>query len=155
MSSRNIQYGISAALVGVLLGGCEPGSAPDPYMAAHNTHEVMTWVLDPAADQVWASAGQIITEAETVDLAPTTDEGWNEVRYSATVVAEAGNLLMLPAHARDQEDWVAFSRGLFQAGMMAEQAAQAHDADALFDAGGVIYNVCVACHQLYATEVKL
>ena len=146
---------VAAVVVGVVLAGCEPAPAPEPYVSVHNTHDVMTWLLDPAADQVWASAGQIITEAETVDLAPTTDAGWNEVRYSATVVAEAGNLLMLPAHARDQEDWMEISRGLFQAGVMAAEAAEAHDADALFDAGGVIYNVCVACHQLYAADIKL
>jgi len=144
----------------LLLAGCGQPSgeqAPDgqAYESGHNTHDVMTWVLDPAADHVWASAGQIITEAETVDLAPTTDEGWVAVRHSAAVVAEAGNLLMLPAHARDQEDWVEISRGLYQAGVLAEQAADAQDADALFEAGGIIYNVCVACHQLYAADLRI
>lgn len=153
MKLPNMSTSLSAVLVCLLLGGCGQQSAPSPFDNTHSTHDVMTWVLDPAADHVWASAGQIITEAETVDLAPTTDEGWDQVRYSATVVAEAGNLLMLPAHARDQRDWMEISHGLFQAGVLAEQAAQAQDADALFDAGGVIYNVCVACHQLYAANL--
>lgn len=160
MSLRIVPNDMTAAPLWLLLwaslSGCgQASSVPEPFETSHSTHDVMTWVLDPAADHVWASAGQIITETETLDLAPITDRGWDQVRASAAVVAEVGNLMMLPAHARDDADWMEISRGLFQAGLMAEKAAQAHDADALFDAGGAIYNVCVACHQLYAAEVKL
>jgi hypothetical protein len=166
MIKLNIRVIVSSALVMAALFGCgqtpvlapisepEPEPESDSYQRLHSTYDLMAWLLDPAADHVWDSAGQIITEAETVDLAPTTDEGWDRVRHSAAVVTEVGNLLMLPAHAQDQLDWLEFSRGLSQAGLMAEQAAQAHDADALFDAGGVIYNVCVACHQLYAADLR-
>jgi hypothetical protein len=156
MNVRHIQNLLAAVLFGQALAGCaDDGAMSDPFDNTHSTHDVMTWVLDPAADHVWASAGQIITETETVDLAPRTDEGWDRVRHSAAVVAEVGNLMLVPAHARDNEDWAEISRGLSRAGHLAEQAAAAHDADALFEAGGVIYNVCVSCHQLYAAHLRL
>jgi cytochrome c551/c552 len=36
--------------------------------------------------------------------------------------------------------------------LQAMEAAEAEDSEALFEIGGHIYNVCVACHQVYARE---
>jgi cytochrome c551/c552 len=41
------------------------------------------------------------------------------------------------------------SQGLVDAGVLAMAATDARDTEALFDAGGRIYNVCVSCHQQY------
>ena len=109
----------------------------------------MNLVLDPAADVIWDSAGQIITAEGVEDLAPTTEEEWLQVVHAAAVLAESGSLLMMPSRALDQEDWVEISRGLTAAGQRAKAAALAEDADALFAAGGLLYNVCVSCHQQY------
>ena len=109
----------------------------------------MRLVLDPAADVIWSSAGAIVTEDGVEDLAPTTEEGWLRVAHAAAVVAESGNLLMMPTQAVDREDWTEISRGLVRAGVQARDAAEAQDADALFVAGGRLYNVCVSCHQQY------
>ena len=79
-------------------------------------HEMMTWYLEPAADVIWGSAGFVITESGEVDLQPTTQEGWDNVRNNATVVAEAGNLLMMPGLAVDALDWQDYSVGLIDAG---------------------------------------
>ena len=68
----------------------------------------MEWVLDPAADHIWDSAGAIITDAGTEELAPTTDAGWELVRNSAAIVAQSGNLLMLPGIALGENDWRIF-----------------------------------------------
>ncbi|NJN50876.1 MAG: hypothetical protein HC809_02920 [Gammaproteobacteria bacterium] len=111
--------------------------------------DTMNWVLDPAADVIWASAGSVITIDGETDLAPTTDEGWNAVRHSAAIVAETGYLLAQPGRAVDTNEWVEIANGLTRAGMLALEAAQAHDKEALFDAGARIYSVCVACHQQY------
>ncbi len=125
---------------------------PIPFKATVSVHEMMTWYLEPAADVIWDSAGFVITEDGEVDLQPTTQEGWDHVRNNATVVAEAGNLLMMPVMAADSEDWRDYARGLIDAGVKARQAALNQDADALFDAGGQIYNVCRACHNRYMIE---
>ncbi len=115
--------------------------------------EFMNWHLEPAADVLWDSAGYIVTEDGEVDLQPTTQEGWDKVRNAATVVAESGNLLMIPGYAVDS-DWLEYSRGLITAGIKAREAAQAEDADALFQAGAQLYSVCLACHNRYIVQAQ-
>ena len=143
----------TALLAGVLLlGSCgspEPPALGTPYQATASVHDFMYWVLEPAADVIWDSAGFILTEEGEVDLQPTTQEGWDAVRNGATVVAEAGNLLMMPGYRVEETDWIEYSSGLIAAGLAARAAADAKDADALFDAGGRVYNVCRACHNKY------
>jgi hypothetical protein len=108
----------------------------------------MQWILEPAADVIWDSAGTIITAEGRTELAPTTDAGWDDVRKHAAILAEAANLLMLPGRAAG-DDWIAYARALQTTGRQALTAAEARDADALFEAGGQIYQACVACHAQY------
>lgn len=147
-------------LVGLLLAaiaGCEQGDgAKEPdVQPVGDLHDMMTWVLDPAADVVWGSAGFVLTEEGEQDLSPTTDEAWAAVRHSAAVVAESGNLLLLP-HLLPQDDelpadaWIEFSHAMTRFGQEAMAAVDAKDAEALFTVGGRLYNVCRACHQVYA-----
>tara|TARA_B100001057_G_C22322554_1_gene746295 strand:- start:88 stop:537 length:450 start_codon:yes stop_codon:yes gene_type:complete len=117
--------------------------------ATGSTYQMMTSYLEPAADKIWGSAGLIITEDGEVDLRPTTEEGWLNVINAATVVAEGGNLLLINGYSANESDWTAYSKGLTLAALKARQAAESQDADALFDAGGEIYNVCRACHNRY------
>tara|TARA_Y100000310_G_scaffold345310_1_gene463627 strand:- start:42 stop:479 length:438 start_codon:yes stop_codon:yes gene_type:complete len=133
------------------LGGCaEPDEAKTiPFKTTGDVKHTMLWVLDPAADRIWASAGSVITAQGVEELAPTTDEGWLEVQHSAVVVAESGNLLLMPERARDDQDWQEISLGLIDVGIRAAKAAEAHDADALFEVGGQLYRVCVSCHTQY------
>ena len=58
---------------------------------------------------------------------------------------------MMPSRAVGA-DWVEYSAGLTAAATMAITAAQNQDSDALFDAGGRIYQVCKACHSQYLVE---
>ncbi len=145
-------------LLALLLTGCGQSEqsasqmqyteAP-PFQPTGDVKHLMQWVLDPAADQVWGSSGSIITAAGTQDLTPTTDAGWLAAQHSAAVVAEGGNLLLMPGLARDHKDWQDFSLGLVAAGQLAMAAAAERDAEALFDAGGQIYRVCASCHAVY------
>jgi mono/diheme cytochrome c family protein len=115
-------------------------------------HDLMAAVLDPATDVIWGAAGEVITVEGARDLAPTTDEGWVLVRNAAAVVAESGNLLMLPGRERNSEDWREYSQALTRLGVLTMAAADAKDDAAIFDLGGQLYNVCVACHQSYAPD---
>jgi len=134
--------------------GCEPQPAEMPFKAELNLHDTMSYILDPAADVIWDSAGTVITEAGHQDLAPTTDEGWDRVRNNAAVVIETSNLLMMPGRAIDEDNWMEISKGLMVAGKRAMAAAEAHDGDALFDAGGHLYRVCLSCHQSYNSALS-
>ena len=145
-----------------LLLGCNSGGSPTPpnlppsvpaYRQVADVKQTMQWILDPAADVIWDSAGWIVTADGETDLAPTTEEGWEHVRNNAAVVAETGNLLMMPGRVGGP-DWVAYAQGLRVAGKVAMDAAEAHDAGALFDAGGQLYQVCRACHQQYLVPLE-
>lgn len=136
-------------LAALLAPGCQRSPAPEPpYQPVANVQQTMAWILMPAADVIWDSAGTIITAEGRTELAPTTDAGWENVRNHAAIVAETGNLLMMPGRAAGPE-WIAYAQGLHATGRQAMQAAEAQDADALFDAGGQLYQTCVACHARY------
>ena len=115
-------------------------------------HDLMTLVIDPAADIIWSSAGAIITAEGEQDLAPTTQEGWDAVSAGAATLMESANLLLLPGRAQPEPDWTEYAQGMVTMGQKALSASRARDADALFAAGADLYQVCVACHQRYDTQ---
>jgi len=133
--------------------GAQVPEAEPAYRSVASVKEVMLSILDPAADAIWDSAGFIITEEGETDLSPTSEEGWTAVRSNAVVVAESGNLLMMPGRALGP-DWVAFSEALITSGRQAIEAAEARDASALFDAGGEVYQACRACHDRFMVQVS-
>lgn len=149
---RTALWALTACLA---LAGCAPapesGEPATPFNPVLDDRQLMNWVLDPMADVIWGSAGSVITVEGEQDLAPVDDAGWAEVRNAAATIAESGNLLMLPGRSQGA-DWNEFSAGIVSIGERAVAAAEAQDADALFDIGGQLYNVCVACHQIYMLD---
>ncbi|MFT4823416.1 MAG: hypothetical protein ACJAUG_000088 [Halioglobus sp.] len=139
-----------ACAVLLTLVGCsqETPEIPTPYRVVTDIHRTMELILDPAAEHLWSSAGSIISSEGETDLSPTSDEGWHKVERSAAVLAETGNLLMMPVREAGA-DWIKFSQELIDTGELAMKAAMDQDRDALFDAGGRIYEVCLACHSQY------
>jgi hypothetical protein len=135
----------------VSLTGCS-GPQPPPFKPLADTKLLMNAVMDPAADVIWGSAGQIITAEGTQDLRPTTDEGWAHVRNNAIGLAETGNLLMMVPRAKDDE-WMRISQAMVDVAATAARAAEAKDADALFEAGANIYSVCTNCHSKYMAAI--
>lgn len=141
---------IVAAAGAALLAGCSKAEEEPNFVKAHDIKQLMATVVQPQADVFWRSAGSITDENGTVDLTPTTDEGWLRTRSAAATVSEMGNLLMTPQYAKGRgEDWMEFSRSLVEVGMKAEKAAVDRDSEAIFEVGGHMYNVCKACHQVY------
>ena len=131
------------------LTACSETPDPPAYKLVGDIQSTMEHVLEPAADVIWDSAGSIVTLEGEQSLAPATEEEWHQVRHAAQVVAETGNLLMMPGRTMPGDDWIEISQGLITMGEKAMAAADAEDADALFVAGGDLYNVCVSCHQIY------
>jgi hypothetical protein len=116
--------------------------------------QLMTAVVDPAADVVWGSVGTIVSEKGTEEIAPRTDEEWAAVYNSAVVISESGNLLMVGERMKDSDEWVKHSRDLIDVGVRTMKAAQARDKDAIFTLGGDIYTVCADCHKTYLVEAS-
>ena len=151
----------TSVLLALALAGC---SAPDetlsegtttstPYNTVLDVKQVMALVLEPASDNLWSSAGWVMDAAGYEELYPTTDEGWAFVRAQAALVVESGNLLALPGRAADNDAWMIYAKGLSDAGILAMEAAAAHNNEDFFQAGAQLYSVCTACHQAYNPDI--
>ncbi len=153
-SSASVLVTLLVTLLVTGLVGCSDAPKPQaaPYEPVLDLHDLMNSVLDPATDVIWGAAGAVITAEGEQDLAPVDDAGWQAVFNAAAVVTETGNLLMLPGRAEDNGDWMEYSSALITTGKEAMAAAEAKDAQAVFDVGGKLYLVCVACHQSYSLD---
>jgi hypothetical protein len=128
------------------------GHTADDTVRAERVHDLMSEELEPAAEIIWDSAGWIITEDGEEELWPTTDDGWANVAEGAARIAEISGRLAASDYAGGRADWVEISEGLTAAAERARRAAEAHDKQELFDAGGHLYRVCVACHERYMID---
>ena len=132
--------------------GCEPTPKPPPFSATADVRQLMASILEPAAELYWDAVGTIVDSSGVTAIHPRTPEAWDAVRNSAFVVAESGNLLMMPPRARDQGEWMRLSVAMIEAGKKAIKAAEARDTAAVFNVGAELYETCTACHASYAIE---
>jgi hypothetical protein len=140
---------LMVAVAAAALTSCQPGGQAQ-YNTAIDVPELMIHVIDPAAFMFWRGSGFEITEEGERDLSPTTPEGWKTVEDGAAIVAEAGNMLMLPNRARAPEgEWNKLAKLMTERALEAKEAAMKQDKQAVFDTGGRLYEVCVACHQKF------
>ena len=79
---------------------------------------------------------------------PKDEREWIELQGKALMLAEAGNLLMMPGRARD-ERWMEDARLMRDAGAAAFRAAKNHDVKALEDLNEAVYVSCTTCHMHY------
>jgi hypothetical protein len=111
--------------------------------------DLMLNVIDPAADGVWDAVGTVSTIEGVFEKFPATDDEWAGIRAYTIQLAEAGNLLMLPARSNGSPEWIADAQALIEQSKRAMKAAEAKDKDAIFTIGGDIYEVCTSCHTKF------
>jgi hypothetical protein len=135
----------------LLITGCaaEEDPAGPPIDMRHTTRDLMAGMIDASADALWDAVGTIWDENGENYWEPETDEEWLAVTGAAMTLIESGNLLMLGNRARDTDQWYAYSQDMIDAAAVALEAAQARDADRIFDSGEVVYNACNNCHNIY------
>ena len=141
----------------VLLSSCSsPDRAPElpPFQTTANMKDLMLNVIDPAADTLWESVGTVIDETGTHEKFPETQDDWDGVRAGAIQLAEAGNLLLIPARSGNSPEWIAQARAMTDAANRAVKIIEAKDKDALFTVGGDIYDVCTNCHKQFAIQLS-
>ena len=114
----------------------------------------MTEEMDETADGIWDNAGYILTEEGEESLFPETDEEWAVVIQATDDLIAQTRRLQSEEFAGDDEEWIAISEGLVVAAERVRAAAEARDEDEVFDAGGQVYRVCLACHQRYALDIQ-
>ncbi len=154
MRTAKLAVVVLAALMGAASVGCNADAAPPPFTPVVDTKELMNTVIDPTTDIIWDSVKTIITAAGIEEIRPQTEEEWTAVRNAAVIVAESGNLLMMVPRARDGGDWMRASQAMIDSGRATMKAAEAKDADKIFELGGVIYNACTNCHAKYVQGLE-
>src|SRR5689334_1764404 len=101
--------------------------------------ELMRLVIYPTSDAVFYISTRV----------PKTDSEWSDLQAKTLMLAESGNLLMLPGLARDRERWIADSQLMLDAGAAAVKAAKQRDVTALEAVTDALNQSCVTCHRHY------
>jgi hypothetical protein len=126
---------LTGSLLAALLFATQPALA----QSVGTMSELMIKVIYPTSDPVF----YITTRT------PTTDVQWNELQGQTLMLAESANLLMMPSHARDQNQWMADAKLLREAGAAAFKAAKGKDVAALDALSDQLYQSCTTCHLHY------
>ena len=151
-----------------------PENALPPVATDLTIKDLMLNVIDTNADVVWLSVTTVASDKGLVETRPTTDEEWARVKGAAITLAEAANLLMIPGRkvapddhksevpgieleghemdaliAKDPQAFYKHARDLYNAAMLAANAADKKDADKVFEVGETIEHACEGCHRTY------
>ncbi|HYL36473.1 MAG TPA: hypothetical protein VEV17_11215 [Bryobacteraceae bacterium] len=122
----------------LLVAGVAPAQAPS-YQPVGTMRELMVHIIYPASDALF------YIEREP----PKTEVDWNKIRMQALMLAESGNLLMMPNRARDQGDWIKESRAMVDLAAGAYRAALAKNMDGILALNDKLADSCIICHQQY------
>lgn len=122
-------------------------TAPAPPQAPTFRHvgtmsQLMINIIYPASDAIFY-----------VDRKPpSTDAEWGALANQALMLAESGNLLLMPGRARDQGNWIKDTRMMIEAGAAAFKAARAKDIEGIRAVSDALAESCVLCHRQYRTD---
>jgi hypothetical protein len=130
-------------------GGGTHAAGDEAFRPVASVDQVMDSIIIPSSQAIFDAVvydnGQLVQE-------PKSDDDWYQLRMRALAVAEAGNLLLMPPRLKKEAEWVKWSHALTDAGVRAEQAADARNVDLLLKTGGEIYAACTGCHSKYLME---
>jgi hypothetical protein len=126
------------SLVLVFLSTPTKAQAP-AFQPVGTVRQIMLGIVAPSSDVIFKVPNE----------APKNDKEWKTVQGSALMLAEAGNLLLMPGRVKANPDWTKFAKTLTAQGSRAFKAANAKDAKSLEDIGNDIDQVCEDCHAKY------
>ena len=138
---------------GLTLGACNSAPPAPPYKPVADVKTLMGSIMEPAAEVYWDAVGVVIDDKGEQHIEPKTAEEWDAVRNAAYVVAESGNLLMMPTRAKDNGEWTVGAQQMIDAAQKAIRAAEARDTTAVFDTGAEMYDACTNCHAKYSPDI--
>ena len=152
----------------------QPVQGEPQYRTTATIKDLMDGIVDPSADVIWDSVATIVSAAGTEERQPRTNEEWAEVRRNAIRLLEATNLLMIPgrhvakpgqkaddpqvelmpekieeALNADRVSWMKHAGDLHDATMVAFNAIESKNPDALLMSGDEIDQACEKCHLQY------
>ena len=136
------RFAIAAGVLGLFTVASAQQMAP---RAVATTADIMTTLVAPSSTAVFRAAS-----------APPSDaQDWSALRAQALLLAESGNLLLIGARVRDEDEWTRQAAALRDSAEAAAKAAAAKDATALSEAGDRVYETCEQCHQQYPARAPL
>ena len=137
--------------------------------------ELMKYMIDPVADNIFKAVGSTVTKDGIVDVEPKTAEDWDKIRIGAVSLAEGASLLKIrrpftppgdenntgpnavelsPAQItakveRDPVEWNARIEALRNVALEALDVVKRKDVSELWDLGENLDKACEACHRSY------
>jgi len=138
--------------------------------------ELMKYMIDPVADNIFNAVGSTVTSHGIVDVAPKSEEDWDKIRIGAVSLAEGAYLLKIrrpftppgdennstgpdavelsPAQItakveRDPVEWNARIEALRNVALEALDVVKRKDVNELWDVGENLDKACEACHRSY------
>lgn len=121
----------------LLAAGAALAQAPS-YEPVGNMSQLMIQIIYPMSDAMF-----YIERSP-----PKTDAEWNVIRGQALMLAESGNLLMMPNRTREG-GWNKDAKMMITAAKAAYQAAQAKDMAGILAQSDALTESCIACHKEY------
>jgi hypothetical protein len=138
--------------------------------------ELMKYMIDPVADNVFNAVGSVTTKEGIVDIEPKTDEDWEKIDVGAVSLAEAAYLLKVkrpfappgdlnnstgpnPVELspdqitakveKDPVEWNARIEAMRNVALSVREVVQKRDVNALWDVSEALDQTCEACHRSY------
>ncbi len=130
----------------ILLAGVAMAQSPEPAPAARPAYKRIGTMSQLMINMIYPTSDAVFYVERNE---PKTDVDWNNLQNQALMLAEAGNLLLMPGRSREQENWAKFTGMMIEAGTAAFKAAQARDLDGVVAVNDLLYRSCVECHQEY------
>jgi hypothetical protein len=127
-----------AVVLGLFLAGAAMAQAPT-YQPVGTVRQIMLGIVKPTSDIIFSVPGK----------PPKTDEEWAAVQNAALMLAETGNLLMMPGRSKDNGEWMKNAKDLVSTSAAIFKFANAKDAKTLEDLGDKLDENCESCHGKY------
>ena len=136
--------------------------------------DIMTSRIGLNADYMWEAVATVVGPTGVTERTPQTDQEWGELRKRAVTLIDATNALAAPGIRvanpgekpgnptlqlppeeiqelinGDRANWVARTRGLYDAAQKLLMAVDAKDSNVFRRAGADLYRACESCHIDY------
>jgi hypothetical protein len=131
-------------VIGIILTASIGVAQQSPFQPVGTMSQLMIEIIYPTSDDLFYIER----------TPPSNDREWGAIERSALMLAEAGNLLMMPGRARDQGDWIKDSKMLVDAGTAAFKAARAKDMNAILALNDQLVASCTTCHMQYRPNYR-
>ena len=126
----------------IFLASVALAQSPSPYQRVGTMSQLMINIIFPTSDAVF-----YVERNE-----PKTEVEWTNLANQALMLAESGNILMMPGRARDEGNWIKWSKMMLDAGNAAFKAANAKDMNGVLAVNDQLYQSCVECHMQYRRD---